>query len=184
MKCRYLMNLEPTWISSAATAFEAARLMRDRSIGFLLLYDTAPGRLKGIITDRDLTTRVCAENKLPQETRLIDIATTEVVTCGDDEDLTAAEAKMQELELSRLVVVNNQGDPVGILSVANILHGDSGRRALKTARAVLTHDERPGEPPPEQITLTPSTPADEDAAIRQPSVIQGATREVSMKEFP
>lgn len=185
MKCRDLMNLEPEWISSSATVTEAAQMMRDRSVSVLLVFDSAPARrLKGVVTDRDLTTRVCAENKNPGQTRVMEVASTEVLSCGDDEDLEAAETKMQESERSRLVVVDGQGAPIGILSLADILRGDRDGRALKTARAVLAHDEKGREPPAERIKLTPSTVADEDAAARQTSVMMGASHGGSMKEFP
>jgi CBS domain-containing protein len=184
MKCRDLMNVNPEWISSRATVKEAAELMRDRSVGVLLVFDPEPGRLKGIVTDRDLATRACAENKRPDETLVVDIATTDIVTCVDEDDVTVAETKMGESEKARLVVLDGTGEPVGILSLTDILSGDRPGRAVRTARAVLARESKGSQPATDRIKLTPSTVADEDAAARQTSVMVGGSRDGSMKEFP
>ena len=53
MKCRDLMNPEVLWIAGAASARKAASLMRDQSVGFLLVSGPAPQQFAGVITDRD-----------------------------------------------------------------------------------------------------------------------------------
>lgn len=184
MKCRDLMNVNPEWISSAATVMAAAGIMRDRSVGVLLVIDPGQGRLRGVVTDRDLAIRVCADNKRPDETLVADIATTDVVTCGEGDDVSVAETKMRDFEKSRVVIVDGTGEPVGILSLADVLSRDRRGRALKTARGVLGRESKGQQTPPDRIKLTPSTVADEDAAARQPSVMVGGSREGSMKEFP
>lgn len=184
MKCRDIMNTAPEWISSGATVLEAAQVMRDRSVGLLLVFDPAPGRLRGVITDRDLATRVCADDKRPAQTLVCDVLTTDVVTCGADEDVRDVEARMQVAEKARLVVVDPGGETVGVLSLTDILRHETSARALKTARAVLALEGHDQQTPPEAIELTPSTPEDEAAALRQPSVMRGGSHTDSMKVFP
>ena len=185
MKCRNVMNAEPEWISSGATALEAAQVMRDRSVGMLLVFDPAPGHLKGVVTDRDLVTRLCADDKRAGQTLVDDVATTDIVTCQAEDDLHEAEERMQRTEKSRLVVLDQGGEPVGVVSLADICRYESHRRAVRTARAVLARDARTQRPaPPDRIKLTPSTPEDEAAAMRQPSVMVGGTRTDTMKVFP
>ncbi len=183
MKCQDLMNPEVRWVSAQASVMTAARLMRDQSLGFLLVSGPAPDQLVGVITDRDLATRVCAEDKRPAETSVASVASADVVVCTDTEDLKAAEERMREFQKSRLVVVDRSGQPVGVLSLTDILHGDRGWRALKTARGVLSREAEAPHFPVEGLKLTPSTPEDEEAAMRQETVHGGAWRG-SMKEFP
>jgi signal-transduction protein with cAMP-binding, CBS, and nucleotidyltransferase domain len=185
MKSGELMNLDPEWIPSSATALEAARIMRDRSRSYLLVFDLTPERrLRGIVTDRDLAIRVCAENKLAETTPVVDVATSEVVSCEQDDDLRVAEQKMRDAEMSRLVVLDKAGEVVGVLCLVDILRHSGRGRAVKTAEAVLAKDARGSQTPPERIKLTPSTLADEEAVAHQPSVMKGATRTDSMKVFP
>jgi hypothetical protein len=49
---------------------------------------------------------------------------------------------------------------------------------------VLARDARDRSLAAERIKLTPSTPEDEAAAARQPSVMVGGSRPHTMKEFP
>jgi len=183
MKCRDLMNPEVLWIAGAASARQAASLMRDQSVEFLLVSGPAPEQFAGVVTDRDLAMRVCAEDRCAEETQVSAVATSEVIVCSDFEDLKVAEKRMRDFQKSRLVVLDQQGHPIGVLSLTDILHGDRAWRALKTARGVLRHEAEVPHPPLESIKLTPSTPEDEDAAIRHQRVRTSSHR-TSMKEFP
>jgi CBS domain-containing protein len=183
MKCRDLMNPEVLWISGSASVRQAATMMRDQSVALLLVSGPPEGQFAGIVTDRDLAMRVCAEDLCAQETPVSAVTTTEVLVCSDIEDLRAAEKRMRDAQTSRLVVVDHHGAPVGMLSLTDILHGDRGWRALKTARGVLRHEAEIPHPPVESIKLTASTPEDEAAAMRHRSIRTGSWR-ISTKEFP
>lgn len=184
MKCRDLMHMDLSWVPSDASVREVARIMRDRSLGFLLVSGATPGQLAGVVTDRDLAVRVCTEDKRSQDVKIGDIASKDVIVCGDDQDLAEAEQKMRDEQKSRLVVVNATGQPVGILSLTNIVFGDRAGRAIKTARGVLAREAEGAHTPIDQIKLTPSTPEDEEAASHQESVMVGRTVSTSAKMFP
>ena len=184
MKCRDIMSLELQWISSQVTVQEAAQVMRDRSMGMLLVIDLSPARLAGVVTDRDLATRVCAVNRSAGATRVIDVATKEVVSCRDDDSIADVEILMQEQEKSRVVVLDDRGRPVGVISLTDIFERDRPGRAIKTARSVLAREAGGPHTPIDQIKLTPSTPEDEDHALRQQSSMIGGSWTGSMSEFP
>jgi signal-transduction protein with cAMP-binding, CBS, and nucleotidyltransferase domain len=187
MKCNDLMNMDLRWVQSDATVTEAARLMRDSSIGFLLVCDT-PGRLVGVVTDRDLTIRVSADGKSPSATLVAEAMSQPVVTCLDSDYLTGAEELMQERKKCRLVVLDRAGTPVGVLSLTEILGRDRPGRAAQTARGVLSRDAGGPHQPIEEIGLTPSSREDEERAAHtaenQPSVAVGGHWSGSLKEFP
>jgi signal-transduction protein with cAMP-binding, CBS, and nucleotidyltransferase domain len=186
MKCQDVMSLNPDWISSTANALEAARAIRDHATNYLLVFDPkpGPGNLRGILTERDLAVRVCAEGKLAQNTSVMEVATPEVLTCGANEDLRDAEARMREFQKNRLVVVDQDGQVLGTLALSDILKHERTGPAARTARSVLASEADGHVPPLESIQLTPSTPEDEEAALSQPSVMVGASRVTSMKVFP
>ena len=68
---RDAMTEDPQSISASASVVEAARLMREQHIGSLPV--TEDDRLVGIITDRDITTRVVAEIAVPETTSVGDV---------------------------------------------------------------------------------------------------------------
>ena len=50
-------------LPGTATAEEAARLMRERQIGAIMI--VSEGRLEGIVTERDLVFRLLADQRVP-----------------------------------------------------------------------------------------------------------------------
>jgi CBS domain-containing protein len=184
MKCRDVMNLNLQWVPATATVAEAARIMRDRSMGFLLVAGAHPDKAAGVVTDRDIAIRCCAENKRPDEVSVAEIATRELVTCNHDESLKAAEKLMTQAGKSRLVIVDEVGRAAGVLSLTDILFHDRTGRAVKTARGVLARESEGAHQPIEDIKLTPSTPEDEEKAMRQPTAMHGGSHDPPTKVFP
>jgi CBS domain-containing protein len=184
MKCNEFMNVDLQWVPGTFSVVEASQLMRDRSLGFLLVSNPVAGRATGVVTDRDLAMRVCAEGLNPREVRVGDVATLDLVVCGDAEDVKVAEAKMTTAQKSRLIIVDDDQQIVGWLSLADILREDHGERARETANAILSRDAGGHHPPLESIHLTASTVADEDQAAKQETVMVGGNHGGSTREFP
>lgn len=184
MKCDEFMNVDLQWVPGTSSVVDASRLMRDRSLGLLLVSDPVPGRAVGVVTDRDLTIRVCAEGLDPRQVRVGDVATLELVTCGEREDVKVAEAIMSETQKSRLIVVDDNRQIVGFITLADILLSDHGRGARQTATAVLSRDAGGHHPPLESIHLTASTPAEEEEANSHGTVMVGGNHRGSTREFP
>ena len=184
MKCRDVMNLNLQWVPATATVAEAARIMRDRSMGFLLVAGAQPGKAAGVVTDRDIAIRCCAENKRPDEVSVAEIASKEILTCDHNESIQAAEHLMIEAGKSRLVIVDEIGRAAGVLSLTDILFHDRAGRAVKTARGVLAREAEGAHQPVETIKLTPSTPEDEEKAMRQPTSMHGGSHDPPGKIFP
>ena len=157
-KCEDLMTIDLRVISSDASALEASRIMRDNSIGFLPVCDPADGRLVAVVTDRDLVTRMCAEDVRPSEARVAEVATTSPAVCQPDDPLDTAEFVMTSLDVSRVVIVDEDTRPIGVLSLTDLIMNERGPRALRTARGVLEREAAGPQPPSEDIVLTASNP--------------------------
>ena len=129
MKCRELMRSDVHVCFETETVERAARIMRNQGIGFLPVVDDLK-RLTGVVTDRDLVTRVVAEGR-PLSTTVGEIMTTSMlVTVGPDEDVAIAESRMARGQKSRIVVVDEISRYVmGVVSLSDIsqveevLHG-------------------------------------------------------------
>lgn len=116
---REIMTEGVEHLTTADTAAEAARRFAVGDIGAVPVCD-ATGHLEGMVTDRDLVTKVLAEGKDPSATRLGDLTDqAEVVTIGADDGLEEAIRTMIDHKVRRLPVID--GDRlVGIISQGDL----------------------------------------------------------------
>ena len=123
---RDAMTENPRSIGASASVVEAARLMREEDIGSLPITDDE--ELVGMITDRDITTRVVAEAADPTSMSVEDVYSRDLVSVEPDEDLDEALQLMARHQVRRLPVVEN-GRLVGIVAQADIALKDNDKTA-------------------------------------------------------
>jgi CBS domain-containing protein len=115
---RDVMTPNPTTVPAKATVVEAARTMREADIGDVLVTENG-GKLRGILTDRDIVVRVLADGLDPASTPVEDISSEVLVTVSPLDPVDAAIRLMREKAIRRLPVVD--GDrPVGIVSLGDL----------------------------------------------------------------
>jgi CBS domain-containing protein len=139
MRCKDVMKTNVQCAALTDTIQSAARTMRDRNIGFLPVRG-ANGRVVGTITDRDIAVRVASEDRSPAKCRIGDFMTREVVSCLSTDDLARAEELMATHKKSRVVVVDDQGELCGVISLSDVAERDSTTRAAVTLRQVATRE--------------------------------------------
>jgi CBS domain-containing protein len=98
----------------------AAQRMHARNVGTLVLLDSEKRPL-GMLTDRDLTTRVLAKGYDAAQTTVGDIVTKCLQTVSENTPIEDALRVMRAGNCRRLPVVDHDGKLVGILSVDDIL---------------------------------------------------------------
>jgi len=123
---RDAMTENPRSIGASTSVVEAARLMREQDIGSLPITDDE--KLVGMITDRDITTRVVAEAADPTSTSVEDVYSRDLVSVEPNEDLDEALQLMARHQVRRLPVVEN-GRLVGIVAQADIALKDNDKTA-------------------------------------------------------
>ena len=123
---RDAMTEDPRSIGASASVVEAARLMREEHIGSLPI--TEDEQLVGMITDRDIATRVVAEAADPKMTSVGDVVSRDLISVEPDEDLEEAVQLMASHQVRRLPVVEN-GRLVGIVAQADIALKDNEKTA-------------------------------------------------------
>jgi CBS domain-containing protein len=138
MLCREVMKTDVARCMETLSVQACAQMMRDNNIGFLPVVD-AHKQVVGVITDRDLAVRVLAED-LPADTPVGLVMTMDVRVCRPDDELLAAEWKMSSTRKSRLVVVDDEGNCVGVISLSDIAQADSRSRAGGVLRAVTRRE--------------------------------------------
>ncbi|WP_418955558.1 CBS domain-containing protein [Streptomyces tritici] len=112
-----IMTEHPVTVRSLTSLTEAARVMRDADIGDVLVVDD--GRLRGIVTDRDIVVRALAEGRDPARTTVHSVCSPDVVTVAPDDTLAHATDVMRERALRRLPVAEN-GRLRGIVTLGDV----------------------------------------------------------------
>ncbi len=121
MKCSEVMTPDPSCCLATDTVFEAAQLMKSEDVGPIpILNDREAKKLIGIVTDRDLALKVVAEGLDPKQTKIEEIMTTGVQTCGPDDDVSNVLELMEEHHIRRIPIVDDKDRLVGIIAQADV----------------------------------------------------------------
>jgi CBS domain-containing protein len=112
-----VMTAGPVVLGKDAPLMEAARLMREKGIGDVIVVEGESA--EGIVTDRDLVIRGVAEGADPSTTRLGQIISSELVAVAPDDPVERVIKLMRERAVRRLPVVEG-GKPVGIVSIGDL----------------------------------------------------------------
>ena len=114
-----VMSREVEFISSEASAQDAAELMGELDVGALPIGTSE--RLQGIVTDRDVLYRVVAKALDPAATKLRDIASRPVITCRPSDTLNSAMDAMAANHIRRMPVQDpSSGSIVGWITLADV----------------------------------------------------------------
>ena len=96
----------------------AARLLFRHNIGAIPVC-TDDGRLRGIVTDRDIVLRCVAAENDPETTPVREIMSRSIVTVSPSDDVREAARQMSESQVRRLPVVEG-GRLVGMLALGDM----------------------------------------------------------------
>jgi CBS domain-containing protein len=144
MKVADVMTRDVKACQATESAADAARVMWDSDCGVVpVLQD---GRLKGIVTDRDLLMAAQIQGKNPVDLKLGSLVLAPVATCRPEDDVNKAMATMAEKQIRRLPVTNRDNQLVGILSLNDLairtVGDDAAMLAVaRTLAAVSRHRE-------------------------------------------
>jgi IMP dehydrogenase len=106
--------LDPITLNIHATARDAENIMREYKIGGIPVVDDQ-GRLKGIITNRDL--RFQKDLSVPVE----QIMTREnLITASEGITLEKAETVLQQYKIEKLPIINKKGKLIGLITFRDI----------------------------------------------------------------
>ncbi|MEM4509378.1 MAG: CBS domain-containing protein [Pyrobaculum sp.] len=119
MKIREFIKKPPISIEIDATIEDAARLMADNNIGAVAIVDKEK-RPVGIITERDVVKAVA--KRLPATSKATEAATVgDLLTAKLDDEVYEVLKKMRERRVRHLIVVDEGGRLVGVLSIRDFL---------------------------------------------------------------
>jgi CBS domain-containing protein len=131
MSHRQVVSLGPT-----ATVHEAACVMTRANCGSVLIL-SAPHTILGILTERDLMTRVLAKVLDPARTSVTEVMTRHPQCVGPDMSVTDAVLIMIERNFRHLPVISGSGRILGVFSIRDAMH-----REVDTALSLAQFHEQ------------------------------------------
>jgi CBS domain-containing protein len=141
MRVENIMQRDLRSIRESDTVLAAAMMMREENLGFLPVID-AEGRALGAITDRDIAVRLSAFDGRPSETAVGEVMTRQVIACTPEDDIKRVEQLMIEHRKSRVLVLDELGVVVGVVTMSDVVKRDSNKHAAHTLRKIVAREYR------------------------------------------
>jgi len=110
---------------------KAVSIMRQRDCGAVPVLD-AENKIFGIITDRDICIALASRSQTAAEIRAGELCNGSVLTCEPGDDIKKAIKLMRKKQVRRLPVVNEEGNLMGIVTLADIINAAGGKKKDKS----------------------------------------------------
>ncbi len=137
MKVKDMMHRGAEFVAPNATLQQIAKKMRDFDVGAIPVCDK--GKPVGIVTDRDIAIRALAEGKDPAKVEARAVMSRNVVFCRDSEEAEDALRIMEDNQVRRLPVLDEEHKLIGMVSLGDISHALSQEMTGEVTRAVSAH---------------------------------------------
>lgn len=123
MTVENLVTRNVATVSTSASVVDAAREMRNRHVGALVVTEAQGANLKpvGIVTDRDLVVSVLALDLTPSSLTASDVMSAHPFTVRLEDDADNAIRRMRGLGVRRAPVVDSHGHLRGFFAVDDYL---------------------------------------------------------------
>ena len=129
------MTPDPQCCTAEQTLTEVARMMVQCNCGQIPVID-AERKLIGVVTDRDIVTRVVAEGRNPATVTARESMTQPVVSVTPESSLDATMGKMEQHQIRRVPVVDLDGCCCGIVAQADVARKAQEQETGEMVRAV------------------------------------------------
>src|SRR5256885_4877786 len=130
MRCEEAMTEEVETVATNDTVVQAACRMRDLDVGFLPVCQS-DGAPVGTITDRDIVLRVVADG-LALNTPVEEVMSPDLISCRPGDDVSEAERLMRVYQVSRVLVIGEEGRVEGGISLSDLPRSDGEPAVGKT----------------------------------------------------
>lgn len=117
-KARDVMSGGTECVGEKDSILEAAKRLKQLDVGAMPICGE-DGRLKGMITDRDIVVKVLGDGKDPSSTTAGELGQGKPVTIGADDSVDEALHTMSEHKVRRLPVIDGR-DLIGVVSQGDL----------------------------------------------------------------
>jgi CBS domain-containing protein len=110
-------------VSPDTSIQEAARLMKDNNVGALVVVKDQKNKsfVCGMLTDRDIVTRLLTDNAEVAKIKVKDAMTKEVETIYEDQTVKSAINLMQEKSVRRVPIIDHEEKLCGIAVIDDLI---------------------------------------------------------------
>lgn len=115
-------------IRPEATALDALLAMLEKDVGCLVV--SSGGGAAGMVTEKDILRKVTAKRKDPEKVQVREIMSSPLVTVSMRASVSEAAQKMMEAGIKRLVVLGEDGDLLGLVTMTDIVRWAARRKKL------------------------------------------------------
>ena len=126
-------------IAQGASVLDGARKMNEHHVGSLVVLDTFD-KMIGIISERDILTRIVADQRDPATTVISQVMTAEVISCDPTTRLTEVRHLMTQKHIRHIPVLDD-GSLVGMISIGDLNAANNAdlNIEVKSMREYITH---------------------------------------------
>lgn len=133
-RCGEIMTRSIKTATREMTLRDVATLMKDGDIGSIPVVEN--GKLVGIVTDRDIVVRAVSEGR-DVWTKIGEVMTTEVYSARENDFVFEAIRLMGDRQVRRIPIVNETGELVGIIAMADVaLETEDEREIAETLEEI------------------------------------------------
>jgi CBS domain-containing protein len=135
MRCDEIMKRHVHRAAPTDSLRAVAQMMREEDIGFVPVCDEE-GRVIGVVTDRDIVVRACADDRSMSATRAAVVMSPDLITCRPSHGVGHAEALMRDNRKSRILVTEPNGELVGVISLSDLAQYETPKHTADTLAAI------------------------------------------------
>ena len=144
MNVGQLCSRSPVTIRPGDELAAAARLMRERHVGYLVVVEPdfagSTQRPVGVLTDRDIVVAVVAQDVNPRGLVVRDVMTRDPVVLNAADSLPSALKELRRVGVRRMPVVGELGELRGVLSLDDVL--DKISAELQSLAGAVRQEQR------------------------------------------
>ena len=134
MQVKDIMTAHPVWVMPEDTVSLAGRRMAQENVGVLPVC-SRDGKLRGMLTDRDIVLRCVAPEEEATELTVRQVMTRQVISVSPEDSVAEALSRMGQWQLRRLPV-EEKGRLVGMISLGDL----SGQKSCRMEAAKALWD--------------------------------------------
>ena len=137
MNVKEMMTSDPACCTADTPLTEVAMMMKECDCGCIPVVDDMKSKKPvGMITDRDITIRTLAEGRNPMDMKASDAMTTNVMTVTPETSLEECCNLMEEHQIRRVAVVDQDGSCCGMIAQADIAVNADSRKTAEVVQEV------------------------------------------------
>lgn len=145
MRVAEVMSRGIELVAPTASVQDAAVRMAEDDVGAVLVGTSE--QVAGILTDRDIILRLVVEGRSPAAVQVQEIMSAPIVSCQAADTLETAFQAMAERQIRRLVVIDEDGAMIGIVTLGDLArvmrHPDQIPELLRDAAEPHRRKTRP-----------------------------------------